>query len=98
MSLLQRQICSRQAPSFDAAYLLPVPLIRMVYEANPAASHIVSRYGSPLHQCLTTPSYSPLRVLTVSRGCQAEDPGNGETILHYAVRRQLENIRLAHSY
>jgi hypothetical protein len=35
MSLLQRQICLQNLST--ARLIFPVPLIRMVYEANPAA-------------------------------------------------------------
>jgi hypothetical protein len=98
MSLLQRQICLQMELPPSRGSSSPVPLIRMVYEANPAAiSHQVSG-RLPLHLCFNNTIDTMLRcVLTVSRGCKLKDPGNGR---QFCTMRSgsLENIRLAHSY
>jgi hypothetical protein len=61
-------------PSFKRGFSSPCPLIRMVYEANPAA---ISHQGRRDMIAFTSMPFGnhrfrSLRVLTVSRGCQAE--------------------------
>jgi hypothetical protein len=56
---------SADKPSFKRGLSFTVPLIRMVYEANPAAiSHQVSAYGLPLHQCLFNTTSIPFAMCT----------------------------------
>jgi hypothetical protein len=74
------------------------PLIRMVYEANPAAISYRCIWGLPLHQCLLeTPSIPFAMCTPCIQRLPAEAPGDGEQFC-IGGGGGLENIRLAHSY
>jgi hypothetical protein len=74
-----RYVCRSELPPSRGSSF-PVPLIRMVYEANPAAiSHQVSG-RLPLHLCSnnTIDSMLPLCTHCIQRPL-LKDPGNGQT-------------------
>jgi hypothetical protein len=85
-------------PPSKRGLFFPVPLIRMVYEANPAAiSHQGSSYA--FNQCFCNSDIDSVRyVLTVSRGRKLKDPMVRQFCTMQCVAAGLENIRLAHSY
>jgi hypothetical protein len=86
------------APPSRRGYLPPVPLIRMVYEANPAAISSVSGYGLPLHQCsVDTNTIDSVRYVyyCIQRLPLLKDPGYGRQFCTLQQSGRLENIRLA---
>jgi hypothetical protein len=79
MSLLQRQICQDKTLLHSAAFF-PVPLIRMVYEANPAAiSHQCQMQGC-LYINVLRNTIDTVRYLysLYPEAAKLKDPGNGD--------------------